>query len=235
MLTFEHFSRISRQVRESLLPKEYLDNEGVCTPLKSGMTVAEKMALWDMAKDSETLPEARLPDEGDEFQPPPRYQEVRSFLLKSHAYNWLLKSARTSTTLTRTTGNTMRYVFQSVETALSPALTTRKMRSSHLSSQARFVMDWDVVTFLRRQNYCLSLDIALERAITITGSGTIAQALSCVEYMQQTWPFSGRAVLQILQKALRSLDFACTGKTHPYVEGQPSQRLRRGYTAEHLT
>jgi hypothetical protein len=65
-------------------------------------------------------------------------------------------------------------------------------------------MDWDLPNFLRGQGYDTILEIAVEHAITVTGSSSNAQALSCMDYMCQTWPLSGREVVRVLQKALIS-------------------------------
>ena len=43
-------------------------------------------------------------------------------------------------------------------------------------------MDWDLVSFLKYQEYDSPLDVVMGRAITITESLDDAQALSCVDY-----------------------------------------------------
>lgn len=46
--------------------------------------------------------------------------------------------------------------------------------------------------------------MAMEEAITLTGSLIDAQALPCIEYLRQTWPLSGEYILRLLQKLMDS-------------------------------
>jgi hypothetical protein len=52
----------------------------------------------------------------------------------------------------------------------------------------------------------MPLETALEGAITVTGPSHNAQALRCIDYMYQTWPSSGREIVRVVQKVLRSPD-----------------------------
>ncbi|KAF2689770.1 hypothetical protein K458DRAFT_384408 [Lentithecium fluviatile CBS 122367] len=76
--------------------------------------------------------------------------------------------------------------------------------------ETRILMDWDLPNFLKTQEYGSTLESALERAITITGSEINAQATTCLDYMCQTWPSTGREVLGMLKKALKSPLFSCS-------------------------
>lgn len=70
----------------------------------------------------------------------------------------------------------------------------------------RIKMDWDLSLFLSRQNYGTSARDTLENALTLTGHSTRAQALTCAQYMAQTWPATGPAILKFVQDA-----FECKG------------------------
>ena len=190
---------------------EMLGGEGLLTPSKVGMSPAEKMALWNTAEHSDFVPApAPVKQELDEIQEPPRYQEVRSFLLDGPAYQWLIDNARSSALLTERRGTVLEAITREIDAAFS-SLKTPKSPYFQVA-QAIFDIDWDLPNFLRNQEYGTTLEIAVERAITVTGSRSNAQALSCMDYMCQTWPSSGHEVVRVLQMALRSLDLSCSSK-----------------------
>ena len=167
------------------------------------MSLTEKMELWNLAEltgsQHEPAPVDRQPEEAQE---PPRYHEVRSFLLDGPAYQWLLENARSSALLTERAGTSLEAVTRRVDAAFS-SINSSKLRQSQVF-QTRIEMEWDLLNFLKGQEYDSALDVAVEHAITITGSGSNAQALSCMDYMCQMWPSSGREIVHALQKAVVS-------------------------------
>jgi hypothetical protein len=176
-----------------------------------GMSPAEKVALFNSTRHSDFQPDTAPGDQKpDGVKIPPIYQEVRSFLLGGSAYQWLIENARTSALLTERKGTILEEIACKIDATLS-SLRTTKSRTAQVF-QARFEMDWDLLTFLRGQDYDSTLEVAVEQAITITGSGSNAQALSCVDYMRQTWPSTGREIVHALQKALRSPHYSCSSK-----------------------
>ncbi|RYP76199.1 hypothetical protein DL769_003670 [Monosporascus sp. CRB-8-3] len=68
-------------------------------------------------------------------------------------------------------------ISREIDATLS-SIKTRKSRRSQIF-QANFDMEWDLLNFLRGQEYDTTLEIAIEHAITLTGSSGNAQALSC--------------------------------------------------------
>lgn len=77
-----------------------------------------------------------------------------------------------------------------------------------------FSVDWDPSTFYREQEYTDTMSFILAHAITLTGTGNNVQAATCINYMGQTWPETGKELLQILQKALENgAESICRGKT----------------------
>ena len=175
------------------------------------MSPAEKMALWNTAEHSDFLPmPAPVEQELDEIQEPPRYQEVRSFLLDGPAYQWLLENARSSALLTERKGTILEAVTRTIDARLSSMRIPRPQSSQVF--QAIFDIDWDLPNFLRGQEYDTTLGLAFERVITVTGSSTNAQGLTCMDYMCQTWPSSGREVVRVFQRALMSPKLSCSSK-----------------------
>ena len=193
------------------MPAEMSEDVDLSTPPEDSMSLGEKMARWNPAERPDFPPEpAPVDQQLDEVQVPPKYQEVRSFLLDGPAYQWLLENARSSALLTERKGTILEAVTHMIDAMLSSMRTPKSGRSQVF--QANFNIDWDLPNFLTDQEYDTTLEIAVERAITVTGSSSNAQALSCMDYMCQTWPSSGREVVRVLQMALRSLDLSCSSK-----------------------
>ncbi|KAF2191687.1 hypothetical protein K469DRAFT_695833 [Zopfia rhizophila CBS 207.26] len=188
---------------------EMSEDVDLSTPPKDGMSLTEKMARFYDAEHPDFPPEPTPVDQQlDEVQVPPRYQEVRSFLLEGPAYQWLLENARSSALLTKRKGAILEAVTREIDATLSSIRTPKSWRSRVF--QANFDVDWDLPNFLRDQRYDTALEIAVERAITVTGSSSNAQALSCMDYMCQTWPSSSRQVTRVLQEALISPNLSCS-------------------------
>ena len=180
------------------------------TPV-NGMSLAEKMVLWNMAKDS-THPGLNEDDQpSEEIIFPPRYQEVRSFLLQGPAYDWLLKNCQSSALLIHADSTTMELFSQPIADMLS-SMRPSKSRQAQVY-RATFDVDWDLPGFLRQQRYDTTLEIAIERAITLTGSIVNVQALSCLDYMCQTWPSTGNEVVRTLQNALSQQDLSSSSES----------------------
>lgn len=63
-------------------------------------------------------------------------------------------------------------------------------------------VNWNPLDFLLAQEYSDTPAAALETVITLTGTPKHAQALPCLQYLDQTWPSSGRHVLALLQNLM---------------------------------
>jgi hypothetical protein len=206
---------------------------------QGGMSLAEKMALWSSARNTERLNESEeIAQQTNEIDLPPRYQQVRSFLVEGLAYKWLLGKAQSSALLTK--GTVMEGITKQMITEIEGLRKVNRRRvdersstealESRPSSQALQVnigMDWDLPGFLRDQQYGHTSEVSLERAITLTGSNSDAQASCCIDYMCQTWPLTGREVVRLLQKALTSPNLSCKSK---YSRGYFTNSVWNMYT-----
>jgi hypothetical protein len=67
---------------------------------------------------------------------------------------------------------------------------------------AHYVISWKPLKFLREQSYQKGRKQAIGEIITVTGSAIDAQAMTCAQYMNQTWPLSGVETLGALQAAM---------------------------------
>lgn len=66
-------------------------------------------------------------------------------------------------------------------------------------------LDWDPITFLRNEGYDGQPSQVLGKIITLTGDEETSQALSCQEYMEQIWPYTGLKTLENLCQALDTM------------------------------
>lgn len=141
-----------------------------------------------------------------------------SELLNGAAYGWLLDNCQSFSLLENTDKALKGVADRMNETIERECATPPSSWDETRMIEMEFQVDWDLMGFLQDQNYGTSLEFALEDAITITGSlDGAAQALSCLDYMTQTWPSSGSHLMRILQKAVASE----TGKG----EGKQTTRL----------
>ena len=77
--------------------------------------------------------------------------------------------------------------------------------SSTITIEMRLSLDWDLIEFVRQQQYDLEGDHkVLERAICLTGTWCKAHATTPLEYLQQTWPSTDRDLYKVLRKFLSS-------------------------------
>jgi hypothetical protein len=60
-------------------------------------------------------------------------------------------------------------------------------------------LQWEAPNFLRN---CFAEGQELSKVLTLTGEAINAQAMSCSDYLEQTWPVIGRVLLEGLQEAL---------------------------------
>ena len=70
----------------------------------------------------------------------------------------------------------------------SPRKVSRK--TSAEAVRMTYKVQWDPLAFVKEQGYAGEVGRAIEIAITLTGSLKDAQALTCEQYLYQTWPFS---------------------------------------------
>lgn len=155
----------------------------------------EKIDQWDGHSD-DLDPELESFDD----DPPPDYRVIRSFLRNSPAYSWLLKSIQASACLTDR-GVRVMEITRKLEDLFGRYSASKGRRSRY---EVHYQIDWNLLEFLRKQQYDTDEESMVESAIAITGSALNAQALTCLEYMKMTWPTTGPEVLRSLQKAVSS-------------------------------
>ncbi|KAL4906232.1 hypothetical protein BDW74DRAFT_151548, partial [Aspergillus multicolor] len=80
----------------------------------------------------------------------------------------------------------------------SPRISTSTASTSHI---VLFDIGWELLPFIRERHHQSKSEI-VERALTLTGSFTNAQALPCGEYMRQTWPLTAEDILSLMKQAI---------------------------------
>lgn len=83
-----------------------------------------------------------------------------------------------------------------------PSLRFVSRKQPAQSYQATFRIQWNPHAFIEDESYKEDVEHVVETAITLTGSLTDAQALTCGQYLHQTWPTSGKNILQLVKSVV---------------------------------
>ncbi|KAF3003992.1 hypothetical protein E8E14_007746 [Neopestalotiopsis sp. 37M] len=84
----------------------------------------------------------------------------------------------------------------------------------HLNTfvELEFQVDWGFRVFHNEQAYSESLETVLETAITLTGNHNSVQAITCIDYVRQTWGTEGAELVLFLQKLVQSSSVSSPGR-----------------------
>ncbi|KAL7784115.1 hypothetical protein V8C37DRAFT_363567 [Trichoderma ceciliae] len=129
----------------------------------------------------------------------------REFFANSKAYEWLLTRLRREFNLAPTESNTIQEVRSKIISSL-PSVHRISRRASPQSYRAVFKLDWDILEFFESQKYSKQPEEVFEGVITLTGSCLDAQAATCAQYIQQTWPLTGGVAIELIKEVLRSAE-----------------------------
>jgi hypothetical protein len=147
-----------------------------------------------------------FPDEPDHWTPLDTLDSVekyRGFVVKTSAYSWLLVNMGRDNAQAFQEDDLLRTIHDEIWRCLPP-LPRISPRRPPVAESLIFRLEWNPIAFILEQGYSEDPSIAIQRAITLTGSPTDAQALSCLEYLNQTWPSSGKNVARLLYKIMRA-------------------------------
>jgi len=109
------------------------------------------------------------------------------------------------------------YVMSEVGTRIADSLpqsekvTWRKAATTH---SMVFELDWDPQAFVWDQEIDEECGNAVSMAVTVTGCTDDAQALSCSQYLTQTWPGAGPELLELIKGAVRDGTSCRTSLSH---------------------
>jgi len=128
----------------------------------------------------------------------PNLTELKDFIVKSPAYNWLLGTLQRESEMDRATPDVMADIRATILGAL-PSLHKVSRRAPSKGYQATFELLWNPLLFVDEQRYTETPREALERAITLTGSTDDAQAATTGSYLGQTWPSNGNEMMEFVK------------------------------------
>ncbi|KAI1879200.1 hypothetical protein JX265_002154 [Neoarthrinium moseri] len=147
----------------------------------------------------------------------PVLDQYKRLVYQDWSYEWLIGCLNREISLSRAVPDIMGSIRQSILQALpSPGRISRRISSQ--STTILYTVFWNVHGFLGQQKYQVSNSEALAKAVTITGSSVDAQALSCREYLFQTWPSTGIRILELVQDCLSGPAQKGEFITHNYDE-----------------
>ncbi|PVH72378.1 hypothetical protein DL98DRAFT_576852 [Cadophora sp. DSE1049] len=197
--SFSNLSHARYNTQEGIGMKSKLNE----TPLAFG----DKVSAWSLDNTEAPTTEANVDwlgveEEGQDELP---YAESLDFLTTSTEYQYLLATIQTTLLLTPKDGE----VCGEISSKILSSLGGRQGQgaggaSSKIMRRATFELMWDPVEFLLSQNYEKGESQKLEEVITITGSTPNAQAMTCGDYMKQTWPVTGSHILVAIQSAINA-------------------------------
>lgn len=141
--------------------------------------------------------------EQDEESDMPELSVYQSFISNIASYEWLLSSLRRELFLAPAKPNIMEAIRNKILTSL-PSSHRLSRRLSAEAYTVTYVVQWNPLDFLDEQGYQEEPGEALKGVITLTGSSEDAQALSCAQYLCQTWPSTGGYILQLIMEIVRA-------------------------------
>lgn len=177
------------------------------------MSFQEKVGSWDLDEQPEHPGTEAYPGgpDLDEIQDE-QYSETedhqlpdvsfyRHFLVETRAFKWLIARMNRDIYLITLNADCMATIDGTVNSAF------QRSRVSGANTQTQtctaiYHVFWDPVEFVTQQGYSDRAGSFLRAAITLTGCSLDAQALTCEEYMKQTWPLTGKCLLSALKKAV---------------------------------
>jgi hypothetical protein len=132
----------------------------------------------------------------------PGLHAYRDFILNSPAYEWLLANLRRETLLAQADPNSMLAIKREIINSLPSSHRVSRKRPAE-AYKVTFDIGWDPQAFVREQNYEEEPEEVVAKAITLTGSAMDAQALTCEQYLCQTWPSAGECVIRLVKDVVK--------------------------------
>ncbi|KAL2810191.1 hypothetical protein BJX63DRAFT_434474 [Aspergillus granulosus] len=153
----------------------------------------------DRPEDSE-LQESSSEEEDDKSASN-RLQSYLASVLDTPAYQWLVDTLQKSMSLSFLERQSLSDIAAAVIRSFAPfPQVSRKAGTGAV--KASFVIEWSPIAFFKGQRYEDRADVIFDKVLTLTGSLDDAQALTCGEYMRQTWPTTGMQIMAVIKKAL---------------------------------
>lgn len=138
--------------------------------------------------------------DGDDISP--GLTDFRRVVESSSAYKWLLEALKNGLFYSIPGDSHI----SNISTAIFSRDAFRRVsrKSPPVECNAEYIVDWDLLDFIRSQEYDETPEDVIFKALTLTGIPTEAEALTSGEYICRIWPQSGRQFLSLLQALLGS-------------------------------
>lgn len=179
-----------------------LDEDIEDRPLTDKMSLEELMQRWTGCAEDETQVPTVPILEIEDFPPeqsndaPQELDKYAHLISITTSYQWLVATLRNKLLLTTASTDVKQRIRAEVLSLLpKPGLIQRAAMTPPV--EAIFEMD----LMLNPADFAPG-SIELSSVLTVTGSALDAQALTCGEYVQQTWPVTGIFMLQLLDDVL---------------------------------
>ncbi|PIA97553.1 hypothetical protein CB0940_05841 [Cercospora beticola] len=189
-----HQVAIFMRHRRNMIARELIAEQPIDRPPGPAMGLLDKIALLMSKEGFQGPPDdtdhSNIQDLTDEDEiEQPDIQEARSFLIGSAEFTWLLVRLKALCQL-EMTGETYTSVRQTI---------CRSLESGRRGYS--FSLNWCPLAFMTSQ---YPAGTRLSQVICVNGNVTRAQATTCEQYVTQTWPDVGPAVLEHLDKYIES-------------------------------
>ncbi|KAK6502518.1 hypothetical protein TWF506_003099 [Arthrobotrys conoides] len=212
IMLFVHKNRgdVAEYFRERCSREEAENLPSTQTTDPNRMTWSERVEFWHERLEYPLLPHqdsiVEEQTEGEAVQE----EEVdhlallyRDFIFKTPAFEWLVGILRRDVLLTPAEPNYMETIRKTIIESLPSSRRISKHKSAE-TFRVIFMTCWKPLTFISEQDYEDGPGEAIERAITLTGSVEDAQVLACGEYLCQTWPSTGKYIMQLIKDVVHS-------------------------------
>ena len=170
------------------------------------MPLEDVMEKWHQNLENpegDPSPEPDITQESDEEAEEEELLAYRDFIFKAPTYEWLLASLRREFNLAPAEPNFMEAIRRTIINSLPSSHKVSRKKSAE-AYKMTFRIEWDPLAFVKEQEYREEPDEAVEIAITLTGSAKDAQALTCAQYLCQTWPSAGEYIIRLVKDVVRS-------------------------------
>ena len=134
----------------------------------------------------------------------PQLPDYEAFIGGSEAYRWLVTKICQHERLAFAKNDAMSKIGSTIRDELRTQEPLRKMshRAPLSSVEIQFKLDWHPGLVLEEQKLTNTPSNVLDTILCITGSCREAQVLTVSEYVRQTWPVTGQAVLSLFTQLL---------------------------------
>jgi len=167
------------------------------------LSPSEKVALWDTEiAEFADFPKDEIVEEKELDDLLSSFSSHQNFLRQSQEYQWLLGKIRANVMLLQKDRDVMSAISNEINAAFD-RLKNKGSQSPAPVYTVSFDIKIGIGPFLDRY-YANDSYRDVGSVITLTGSAVNAQAVTCRQYLQQTWPISGIKTLDALERSRTS-------------------------------